>query len=104
MLPADRDGDKVEVDTGAYVIQSARRDAFEARRFGHYRLKNKLGSGAMGVVCEAEHLLLKRPSAVKLIRLEYIAGLFAASLQRLARGATNPRVGSGSRSHTMELL
>ncbi len=57
----------------AHIIQSARRDAFEARQFGQYRLKDKLGSGGMGEVYEAEHLLLKRPCAIKLIRSEYVA-------------------------------
>lgn len=53
---------------GAHVIYTVRREAFEARQLGQYRLKNKLGSGGMGEVYEAEHQLLKRPCAVKLIR------------------------------------
>ena len=38
------------------------------RRFGQYVLTEKLRVGGMGVVYEAEHLLLKRPCAVKLIK------------------------------------
>jgi serine/threonine-protein kinase len=57
----------------AHIINSARQDAFEARQYGQYRLQDKLGSGGMGEVYKAEHLLLKRPCAIKLIRPEYIA-------------------------------
>jgi serine/threonine protein kinase len=44
------------------------RDEVEVSRFGPYRLKEKLGAGGMGDVYEAEHTLLKRPCAIKLIR------------------------------------
>src|SRR5262249_54069316 len=37
-------------------------------QLGQYRLRRKLGSGGMGEVYLAEHLLLRRPCAVKLIR------------------------------------
>lgn len=39
----------------------------EARRLGSYRLVEQLGRGAMGQVWRAEHSLLARPAAVKLI-------------------------------------
>jgi serine/threonine-protein kinase len=53
---------------GAQVIHTARREAFKARQFGQYVLKRRLGSGGMGEVFEAEHQLLKRPCAIKLIK------------------------------------
>jgi serine/threonine-protein kinase len=53
---------------GAYIINSIRREAFKARQLGQYVLKNKLGAGGMGEVYRAEHQLLKRPCAIKLIR------------------------------------
>ncbi len=52
----------------AHVINTARREAFKARRFGQYRLLDRLGSGGMGEVFKAEHVLLKRPCALKLIK------------------------------------
>ncbi len=55
---------------GSHVINSVRREAFKARQFGQYKLGTRLGSGGMGVVHEAEHVLLKRPCAIKLIKPE----------------------------------
>lgn len=51
---------------GTHVINSVRRDAFKARQFGQYRLLDRLGAGGMGEVYKAEHVLLKRPCAIKL--------------------------------------
>ena len=55
---------------GAEVIQSLRKEAREAREFGQYRLVELIGKGGMGEVYKAEHRLLKRPCAIKLIRPE----------------------------------
>ncbi|MBS0264774.1 MAG: serine/threonine protein kinase [Planctomycetes bacterium] len=51
-----------------HVINAARREAFKARQFGQYRLLERLGAGGMGEVYKAEHVLLKRPCAIKLIK------------------------------------
>jgi serine/threonine-protein kinase len=50
--------------------REARREARAARALGPYVLKERLGAGGMGEVYLAEHRLLKRPCAVKLIRQE----------------------------------
>ncbi|MFO1022570.1 MAG: serine/threonine-protein kinase [Planctomycetales bacterium] len=54
----------------SYTYNQLRREAFQAKQIGQYRLKDKLGSGGMGDVYLAEHQLLKRPCAIKLIRPE----------------------------------
>src|SRR5207253_7463911 len=53
---------------GARTISRLRRQVAEARQLGQYRLRRRIGSGGMGEVYLAEHQLLKRPCAVKLIR------------------------------------
>lgn len=55
---------------GVHTIGTLRRQAFAAKQLGQYRLKRKLGSGGMGEVYLAEHQMMKRPCAVKLIRPE----------------------------------
>lgn len=53
---------------GTWTIATLRQDYRRALRFGQYRLKQRIGHGGMGEVYLAEHRLLKRPCAVKLIR------------------------------------
>lgn len=53
---------------GCHLMHSLRVEARMAHELNHYRLVQRLGSGGMGEVYLAEHRLLKRPCAVKLIR------------------------------------
>jgi eukaryotic-like serine/threonine-protein kinase len=68
---------------GSHKITQLTDQANQARRFGQYELKQLLGSGGMGEVYLAEHALLKRPCAIKLIRSEKAGD--AATMERFAR-------------------
>jgi len=65
---------------GAHMINHLRREAFEARRLGQYKLCRLIGAGGMGEVYLAEHQMMKRPCAIKVIRPSK-----AADPQALAR-------------------
>jgi serine/threonine-protein kinase len=68
---------------GSHRLQMLQAQAFEAQQLGQYRLSKRLGSGGMGEVYLAEHLLLRRPCAVKLIRPEQAGD--PTTLQRFER-------------------
>ncbi len=53
---------------GVHTIGQLRSEAFQARQLGQYRLTQLIGSGGMGEVYLAEHEMMKRPVAIKVIR------------------------------------
>jgi serine/threonine-protein kinase len=53
---------------GSYKISALEREAYVARKLGQYQLLRRLGGGGMGEVYLAEHMLLRRSCAIKLIR------------------------------------
>jgi serine/threonine-protein kinase len=68
---------------GTRRIELLRRQAVAARKLGQYHLKQLLGRGGMGEVYLAEHVLLKQPCAIKLIRPERAGD--SATLRRFER-------------------
>jgi hypothetical protein len=69
-IGADNTLAAVVVVFAASRTEILRRRVAEAKRMGQYLLKERLGSGGMGEVYRAEHALLRRPCAIKLIRPE----------------------------------
>jgi serine/threonine-protein kinase len=52
---------------GSWIIYGLRQKANVAQQLGQYTLDKKIGSGGMGTVHLAHHVLLRRPTAIKLI-------------------------------------
>jgi serine/threonine-protein kinase len=73
----------------SWVIHRLRSEVSSIRRLGQYQLERKMGEGAMGVVYQATHGMLKRPTAVKLLRPELggheVHELFRREVQQTAR-------------------
>ncbi|MCU0622080.1 MAG: serine/threonine protein kinase [Gemmatimonadales bacterium] len=58
------------IGLGFNLLKRARARAEKAERLGQYTLERLIGEGAMGNVYRARHALLRRPTAIKLLRRE----------------------------------
>ena len=91
---------------GARVVYGLGTEVSRARELGSYRLVERIGQGGMGEVWRAEHRLLARPAAIKLIRPSLAgdagAGVSIDAVRRFEREA---QVIASLRSpHTVELF
>ena len=79
----------VGVVAGAAVAERARLRAasseHEARRIGEYLIERRIGGGAMGDVYFARHALLRRPTAVKVLRADRMSAEDIARFEREVR-------------------
>jgi serine/threonine-protein kinase len=89
----------------AKIIHGLGRQARKARELGSYKLGEPIGQGGMGTVYRAEHRLLARQAAIKLIRPEALgardtdgARVLVERFKREAQTAATLRS-----SHTIEL-
>jgi hypothetical protein len=89
---------------GARIVYNLGSELKRARELGSYRLIERLGQGGMGEVWRAQHRLLARPAAIKLIRPEVLGG---SGLERWALDARFEREAQATASmrspHTIEL-
>jgi serine/threonine-protein kinase len=67
------------------VVHRLSESIVNAREIGSYRLLKRLGKGGMAEVWRAEHRMLARPAAVKLIRPEVLIGHGPVASERLVR-------------------
>lgn len=74
------------VITGSfYSLDRLRRELGENGRLGPYRLEKLIGEGGMGKVYRAQHELLKRPTAIKLLKPQAMDSDSVKRFEREAR-------------------
>jgi serine/threonine-protein kinase len=89
---------------GSRVVYGLGTEVRKAREMGSYRLVKRLGEGGMGEVWLAQHRMLARPAAIKLIRPEVLGVADVQSRQLLKRFEREAQATALMRSpHTLAL-
>ena len=89
---------------GSRIIYGLRAAVRQAREMGSYQLVERLGAGGMGEVWRAEHRMLVRPAAIKLIRPEVLGATTLDGQYVLRRFEREAQTTALLRSaHTVEL-
>ena len=89
---------------GTAIISRHRSEAVAAKAMGLYTLKEKIGEGGMGEVWLAQHRMLARPAAIKLIRPEMLGDGNGDSRRLVRRFEREAQATAGLRSpNTVEL-
>jgi serine/threonine-protein kinase len=70
------------------IVQRLRRQVGEAQLIGQYRLEREIGDGGMGKVYLARHALLKRPTALKMLKPHLATDEIVARFEREAQLAS----------------
>lgn len=64
------------------TVYGLHREVHRAKRLGQYELEYKIGEGGMGVVYRASHAMMRRPTAIKLLRRDRNQHLDLARFER----------------------
>jgi hypothetical protein len=66
----------------ARLQRQAQKAEIEAKQLGQYRLEERIGSGAMGVVYKGHHAMLRRPTAIKMLNVDKVNDASIARFER----------------------
>ena len=69
------------------IVHALNQEVKRARELGSYHLVRAIGHGGMGEVWQAQHRMLARPAAIKLIRPDASGGISRDTLARFEREA-----------------